>query len=48
MDRHAIQPGRANVLIEIRNDLIKTDEQQYAWAKRLAPILEEVLDATGL
>ena len=48
VDRHAIKPGRANVLIEIRNDLIETDEQQYAWAKRLAPILEEVLDATGL
>ena len=48
VDRHAIQPGRANVLIEIRNDLIETDDQQYAWAKRLAPILEEVLDATGL
>ncbi len=48
VDRHAIQPGRNNVLIEIRNDLIRTDEQQYAWAKRLAPILEEVLDTTGL
>ncbi|WP_300519569.1 N-formylglutamate amidohydrolase [Aliiroseovarius sp.] len=48
VDRHAIKPGRANVLIEIRNDLIETDAQQYAWARRLAPILEEVLDATGL
>ncbi len=48
VDRHAIQHGRANVLIEIRNDLIQTDEQQYAWAKRLAPILEETLAATGL
>jgi len=48
VDRHAIKPGRANVLIEIRNDLIEAEDQQYAWAKRLAPILEEVLDATGL
>lgn len=42
VDRHAIYHGRVNVLIEIRNDLIETDEQQYAWAERLAPILEEV------
>ncbi|HBZ43500.1 MAG TPA: N-formylglutamate amidohydrolase [Maritimibacter sp.] len=42
VDRHAIYHGRVNVLIEIRNDLIETDEQQYAWAERLAPMLEEV------
>jgi len=48
VDRHAIKPGRPNVLIEIRNDLIETEAEQYAWAKRLAPILTEVLDATGL
>jgi len=48
VDRHAIIPGRANVLIEVRNDLIRTEEQQYAWARRLAPILEEVLEATAL
>lgn len=48
VDRHAIKPGRANVLIELRNDLIETDAQQVAWADRLAPILAEVLDATGL
>lgn len=48
VDRHAIIPGRANVLIEIRNDLIETDQQQYDWAKRLAPILQEALNATGL
>lgn len=48
VDRHAIVPGRPNALIEIRNDLIRTDAQQYDWARRLAPILTEVLDATGL
>lgn len=48
VDRHAIGPGRANVLIEIRNDLIVTDRQQYDWAARLAPILEEVLASSGL
>jgi len=48
VDRHAIRPGRVNVLVELRNDLIRTDAQQWAWAERLAPILEEVLDAAQL
>lgn len=48
VDRHAIKPGRVNVLIELRNDLIETDAQQYAWAERLAPILDEVLTTTRL
>lgn len=48
VDRHAIKPGRPNVLIELRNDVIRTDEQQYAWAERLAPILAEVLESSGL
>ena len=48
IDRHALQAGRPNVLIEIRNDLIKTPEAQQAWAQRLAPILNEVLAASGL
>ncbi|PJE30310.1 Predicted N-formylglutamate amidohydrolase [Pseudooceanicola antarcticus] len=48
VDRHAIAHGLPNVLIELRNDLIATPEQQRAWAERLAPILEEVLAETGL
>ncbi|OIP83864.1 MAG: N-formylglutamate amidohydrolase [Rhodobacterales bacterium CG2_30_65_12] len=48
VDRHAIKPGRVNVLIELRNDLIRTDQQQWGWAERLAPMLEDVLDATQL
>ncbi|MFV2053905.1 N-formylglutamate amidohydrolase [Aliiroseovarius sp. YM-037] len=48
IDRHAIQHGHPNVLIEIRNDLIRTDAQQVAWADRLAPILSETLIATNL
>ncbi len=48
VDRHAIKPGRANVLIELRNDLIRTEEQQQNWGRRLAPILAEVLATTGL
>ncbi|MCK0144006.1 N-formylglutamate amidohydrolase [Aliiroseovarius sp. F20344] len=48
IDRHAVVQERPNVLIEIRNDLIETEEQQRAWAERLAPILTEVLAKSGL
>lgn len=43
IDKHALQPGRHNTLIELRNDLIATQSQQCDWAARLAPILAEVL-----
>lgn len=43
IDKHALQPGRHNTLIELRNDLIATQSQQCDWAMRLAPILAEVL-----
>ncbi len=48
IDRHALRPGRPNVLIELRNDLIEDAAGQQAWAARLAPILTEVLAASGL
>ena len=48
IERHAIRNGHANVLIEIRNDLIATEAQQVAWANRLAPMLTEVLAQTQL
>ena len=48
IDLHALQKGRPNVLIEVRNDLIGTPEGQQAWAARLAPILQRVLAASGL
>jgi predicted N-formylglutamate amidohydrolase len=48
IDRHALTPGRPNVLIELRNDLIATPEAQAAWAARLAPILHGTLKETGL
>ncbi|MDT8857274.1 N-formylglutamate amidohydrolase [Paracoccaceae bacterium Fryx2] len=44
IDRHALQPGRHNTLIELRNDLIADPAAQEAWAARLAPILTGVLD----
>lgn len=48
IDRHALQPGRPNVLIELRNDLIAAEAGQIAWADRLAPVLDETLAATDL
>ena len=46
VDTHAIAHGRHNTLVEIRNDLIQTEEQQSEWAKRLAPILQDALRIT--
>ncbi|OIQ74495.1 N-formylglutamate amidohydrolase [mine drainage metagenome] len=48
IDRHALQPGRHNTLIELRNDLIATEAEQRAWADRLAPILTAALADTAL
>jgi predicted N-formylglutamate amidohydrolase len=49
IDRHALQPGRHNTLIEVRNDLIVTEAEQRDWARRLAPALRAALvDADGL
>lgn len=48
IDRHALRPGRQNTLIEIRNDLIRTEAEQAHWAERLAPLLVAALaDAEG-
>lgn len=48
IDRHALVPGRPNVLIELRQDLIATGEGQKAWADRLAPILADALKESSL
>jgi predicted N-formylglutamate amidohydrolase len=48
IDRHALRPGRPNVLIEVRNDLIGTEAGQKAWAARLAPLLVAALADSGL
>ncbi len=48
IDRHALSQGRPNVLIEIRNDLIATEQGQADWAARLAPVLQATLAETGL
>ena len=46
IDRHATAHNRRNALIEIRNDLIATPDQQAAWADRLAPVLLAALSET--
>ncbi len=43
IDRHALQTGRHNTLIEVRNDLIGDAASQVAWAALLAPLLEAAL-----
>lgn len=43
IDRHALQTGRHNTLIELRNDLILDEPAQNAWAERLAPLLVAAL-----
>ena len=48
VDRHALGPGRANALIELRHDLITDPVGQHAWAERLAPILEAARKTAGL
>ncbi len=44
IDRHALQAGRDNTLIEIRNDLIADAAGQAAWAARLAPLVQRAAD----
>jgi predicted N-formylglutamate amidohydrolase len=39
VDRHALSTGRANVLIEVRQDLIADPAGQALWSERLALVL---------
>lgn len=45
IDLHALQKGRHNTLIEVRNDLISDPEGQRAWGLRLAPVLTRAWEA---
>lgn len=42
VDRHALAQGRLNVLVELRNDLIRDAEGQEYWAGRLARAIRDV------
>lgn len=44
IDRHALQTGRHNTLIELRNDLISDADSQTRWAQRVAPLLRAALN----
>ena len=44
IDRHALQLGRHNTLIEVRNDLIGSATAQAEWGLRLAAVLNRVLE----
>lgn len=42
MNECGTQAGRAHILIEIRQDLIRDSNGQQAWAERLAPMLAKI------
>ena len=44
IDRHALQAGRLNVLIEVRNDLIGNAAGQRDWAGLLAGVLRQAVE----
>jgi len=46
IQRHALAHGHPNILIEIRNDLIRPKAGQRQWAEKLAPILRDVIAQT--
>ncbi|MGL5446475.1 MAG: N-formylglutamate amidohydrolase [Rhabdaerophilum sp.] len=48
MDRHVIRAGLAHALVEIRQDLIATEETARAWGKRLAGVLRPLLSNPDL
>jgi predicted N-formylglutamate amidohydrolase len=47
VDRLALQNDRMNVLIEVRQDLIAEEQEQKAWAERLAPALKDAYANSG-
>ncbi len=48
MYRHAMRPGRPYALIELRNDLIRNEAGQAAWAARIAPHILDAARRAGL
>lgn len=48
IDKHALAAGHPNILIEIRNDLIRQEGQQLNWADRLAPMITDVINTTQI
>jgi predicted N-formylglutamate amidohydrolase len=48
MDQHAVARGFAHVLIELRQDLVDTEEKARKWATRLKPILQDAVESLDL
>ena len=48
LETHAMARDLPNVLIEVRQDLIATDDTAEAWADRLADVLAGILEDLGL
>lgn len=46
LSRHGLRRNLRHVLIELRQDLIATEEDQRLWAARLAPMFAEIVAAT--
>jgi predicted N-formylglutamate amidohydrolase len=44
--QHATERGLANALIEVRQDLIRDEPGQMAWAERIARIMQAIMPAT--
>ena len=44
MSRHGTRNRLPHVLIELRQDLIATPDDQRLWAERLAPMLAQVIE----
>lgn len=48
LDRHAVSRGHMNVMIEVRNDLLRDAKDQKRWADRLAAGISASLAQAGL
>ncbi len=47
LDRHAAARGLKNVMIEIRNDEVRTEDAQTKWATKLAGPIARMMGMTG-
>jgi predicted N-formylglutamate amidohydrolase len=48
LDRHAVSRGLPNVMIEIRNDEVRTEDAQRLWAERLAGAIARIMGTTAI
>lgn len=48
MNRHGTQRGLSHVLLEVRQDLVADDAGVDAWAEKLAPIFQRIVDKPNI